>query len=98
MTEAVTFRADGSIAEAVIDNPPVNATSAAVRAGLMDAIRRLHDDASLKALIIRCEGKTFVAGADIKEFGKPMASPLLPEVLAAMRQAKKPILAAVHGT
>ena len=98
MADAVTFHIEGEIAEAVIDNPPVNATSAAVRSGLLDAMRRFEGDASLKALIIRCEGKTFVAGADIKEFGQPAVPPRLGELLAALRQVKKPTVAAVHGT
>ena len=98
MTELVRFQSEGAIAEAIVDNPPVNATSAGVRSGLVDAIRKFENDAALKALIIRCEGKTFIAGADIKEFGKPMADPVLPEVLKAMDRATKPVIAAIHGT
>ena len=98
MTELVRFQSEGEIAEAIVDNPPVNATSAGVRSGLVDAIRKFENDAALKALIIRCEGKTFIAGADIKEFGKPMADPVLPEVLKAMDRATKPVIAAIHGT
>lgn len=98
MSETVSFHARGAIAEAVIDNPPVNATSASVRQGLAEAIRKLEGDPALSALVIRCEGKTFIAGADIKEFGKPMADPGLPEVMQMMDRATKPIIAAVHGT
>lgn len=98
MPDMVSFRAEGPIAEAVIDNPPVNAASAGVRFGLDEALRRFEADPALKALIIRCEGKTFVAGADIKEFGKPMAEPTLPAVIARLDAATKPIIAAVHGT
>ena len=98
MNELVTFRSDGAIAEALIDNPPVNATSAGVRRGLADAIERFAGDPALKVLIVRCAGKTFVAGADIKEFGKPMAEPTLPKVIAGLDAVAKPVVAAVHGT
>ena len=77
MTGKVDYTIQDGIAEAIIDNPPVNATSAGVRAGLADAVKRFEADADAKALVIRCAGKTFVAGADIKEFGKPMALLLL---------------------
>lgn len=98
MSEMVAFTTYGPIAEALIDNPPVNAASHGVRAGLADAIRRTEADPALKALVIRCAGKTFIAGADIKEFGKPIADPGLPEVMQMMDRATKPIVAAVHGT
>ncbi|MCK0530511.1 3-hydroxyacyl-CoA dehydrogenase NAD-binding domain-containing protein [Sphingobium agri] len=98
MSETVSFHIHGAIAEAVIDNPPVNATSASVRQGLSEAIRQLESDPALQALVIRCEGKTFIAGADIKEFGKPMADPGLPLVMEMMDHSTKPIIAAVHGT
>ena len=98
MSQTVSFHTHGAIAEAVIDNPPVNATSASVRQGLAEAIRKLESDPALKALVIRCEGKTFIAGADIKEFGKPMADPGLPLVMEMMDHSTKPIIAAVHGT
>ena len=98
MSQTVSFHTHGAIAEAVIDNPPVNATSASVRQGLAEAIRQLESDPALTALVIRCEGKTFIAGADIKEFGKPMADPGLPLVMEMMDHSTKPIIAAVHGT
>jgi 3-hydroxyacyl-CoA dehydrogenase len=69
-----------------------------VRQGLAAAIRSMEADPAIKALIVRCAGKTFIAGADIKEFGKPMADPGLPEVMQMMDRATKPIVAAVHGT
>ncbi|OCC25481.1 3-hydroxyacyl-CoA dehydrogenase [Croceicoccus estronivorus] len=98
MSEMVTFRTDGAIAEAVIDNPPVNATSAGVRQGLADAIERFAGDPALKVMIVRCEGRTFVAGADIKEFGKPMVGPNLTKVIEMLDALEKPTVAAVHGT
>ncbi|MEC3948215.1 3-hydroxyacyl-CoA dehydrogenase NAD-binding domain-containing protein [Sphingobium sp. HWE2-09] len=98
MSDTVSFHVHGAIAEAVIDNPPVNATSASVRQGLAEAIRRTETDPQIAALVIRCENETFIAGADIKEFGQPMAEPLLPAVIAQMDAATKPIVAALHGT
>lgn len=98
MSQTVSLHIHGAIAEAVIDNPPVNATSASVRQGLAEALRQLESDPALQALVIRCEGKTFIAGADIKEFGKPMADPGLPLVMEMMDHSTKPIIAAVHGT
>ena len=72
MNDVVTYTLDGDIAVVTVKNPPVNALSQAVRQGLRDAIRRAADDDS-KAVLILCEGRTFIAGADITEFGKPMA-------------------------
>lgn len=97
MTQTVTYTRHGAFAEALIDNPPVNATSASVRAGLAAAIRTAEEDPAVQALIIRCAGKTFIAGADIKEFGKPIAPPQLPTVIRMMDEARKPIIAAMHG-
>ncbi|MEQ1953804.1 3-hydroxyacyl-CoA dehydrogenase NAD-binding domain-containing protein [Mesorhizobium yinganensis] len=94
---AVHLEPDGDIAFIVIDNPPVNASSVAVRSGLLDAIERLSGDAGIKAGIIIGAGSTFVAGADIKEFGRPPSPPELPTVLAAIEACPKPIAAAIHG-
>ena len=98
MSDMVSYAVRDGIAEAVIDNPPVNALSAGVRAGLADALARFAADDEAQALVLRCAGKTFVAGADIKEFGKPMAEPVFPAVLRMMDAATKPIVAAIHGT
>lgn len=98
LSETVTLFVHGDIAEALVDNPPVNAMSASARSGLAEAVRKVEQDPALKALVIRCAGKTFSAGADITEFGKPMLRPMLPELLAMMDAATKPIIAALHGT
>ena len=98
MSTMVTFTTDGPVAEALVDNPPVNATSAGVRQGLVDAMQAFNADPALKVLIIRCAGRTFIAGADIKEFGKPMVGPNLTEAIAMIDASAKPVIAAVHGT
>ena len=95
---AVDYAHDGAVAILTIDNPPVNALSAAVRGGLLDGIRRAEADPVVAATVIVCAGRTFVAGADIREFGKPPIDPALPVVLAAIETAVKPVIAAIHGT
>lgn len=82
----------------VSDNPPVNALSHAVRSGLMDAVTAAGSDAAVKAVVIAADGRTFHAGADITEFGKPPQSPSLPEVIEAIEALDKPVVAALHGT
>jgi 3-hydroxyacyl-CoA dehydrogenase len=98
MPQVVSFMRRGRIALAVIDHPPVNALSHAVRAGLMDVLQLTADDAEVAALVIVCRGRTFCAGADIKEFGKPMVAPLLREVIARIEASPKPVITAMHGT
>lgn len=80
------------------DNPPVNALSAPVRQGLVEAIAEAGHDDAVKAVVIRCEGQTFFAGADISEFSKPPIEPLLPAVVETIEACPKPVVAAVHGT
>src|SRR5690242_2565523 len=77
-----------------IDNPPVNATSQAVRAGLLAAIREADSDPRIEAVVIACAGKTFVAGADIREFGQVPREPHLPDVINAIEACSKPVVAA----
>ncbi|MDR2838202.1 MAG: enoyl-CoA hydratase/isomerase family protein [Azonexus sp.] len=93
----VTYACQGEIAIATIDNPPVNALSLGVRAGLMDAIERAGADPGVKALVIIGGGKTFVAGADINDFGKPYAEPSLYTIIDALAACAKPVVAAIHG-
>ena len=80
-----------------INNPPVNALSHSLREGLKQTIENAQKDAS-KALIIICEGRTFIAGFDITEFGKPPQAPSLPDMLASIEASEKPVIAAMHGT
>ncbi len=80
------------------NNPPVNALGAAVRQGLVAAIEEAEGDDAIEAVVIRCEGQTFFAGADITEFGKPPVMPWLPTVVDTIENCSKPVIAAIHGT
>jgi 3-hydroxyacyl-CoA dehydrogenase len=82
----------------VVDYPPVNALRHDVREGILDGIRRARDDNEIKALVIACAGRTFIAGADITEFGKPQKPPSLLDLIAALDEMPKPTVAALHGT
>jgi 3-hydroxyacyl-CoA dehydrogenase len=81
-----------------IDNPPVNALSHGVRSGLIKRISEAASDQQVTAIVLICKGRTFIAGADIKEFGKAPVKPYLPDVLEALDNCPKPIIAALHGT
>ena len=95
---SVDFRRDGETAVVIVDNPPVNALKHEVRAGLVEALRRGHDDTAVKGIVIACAGRTFFAGAEITEFGKPPQAPSLHDVIAAIEAMQKPVVAALHGT
>jgi len=97
MTGPVRFDVAGGIAVATIASPPVNALSAALRAALAEAVRRTTDDPRVRALVIAAEGRTWIAGADISEFGKPPVSPTTPEVIALIEACPKPVVAAIHA-
>ena len=97
MNSAVNYELVGDVGVVSVDNPPVNALSHAVRLGMQDACRQAQEDAS-KAIVIVCAGRTFVAGADIKEFGKPPQDPYLPDLLNELEASNKPVVAAIHGT
>jgi 3-hydroxyacyl-CoA dehydrogenase len=94
----VNLAAEGDIAILSVNHPPVNALSQQVRAGILDGIRQAIADPAAKAIVLVCDGKTFIAGADITEFGKPMVAPGLVEVEDAIEGAPKPVIAAIHGT
>nr|WP_308910574.1 3-hydroxyacyl-CoA dehydrogenase NAD-binding domain-containing protein [Pseudokordiimonas caeni] len=81
-----------------VDNPPVNALSADVRAGLKAAFEAASANSDIAAIVLACDGRTFIAGADIREFGKPMQGPSLHDVEEAIENAGKPVVAAIHGT
>jgi len=97
MTSPVKYTLTDNIGVVAIDSPPVNALSQAVRQGIMDALDVADSDAS-EAVLIICDGRTFIAGADISEFGKPLKDPWLPEVVNRIEATAKPVIAAIHGT
>src|SRR5215468_6209812 len=92
------MRTDDDVAVITIDNPPVNAMNYEVRAGLLDLVSRATSDAGISAVVIACAGRTFVAGADITEFGKPPRQPTGMAVIEAIEASRKPVIAAMHGT
>ena len=97
MSNVVSYELIGNIAVISVNSPPVNALSQAVREGILNAVTTAQTDAS-EAIVLRCEGSTFIAGADITEFGKPPMEPGLPVVLDAIENSSKPVIAAIHGT
>ncbi len=98
MSEVVKVERHDAVAIVTVDSPPVNALSAAVRKGIADGVKSAQADASVQAIVIACAGRTFIAGADITEFGKPPQSPSLHEVIEVIENSSKPVVAAIHGT
>ncbi len=92
------FEKRGNVGIIWINNPPVNAISVGVRAALIDGVAKLAQDPEMKVGVLACEGRTFMAGADITEFGKPPLSPGLHAAINALESSVKPIVAAIHGT
>ncbi len=92
------YSVEGDVAIVTISSPPVNALSRDVREGLKLGVEKAEADPAVKATVVICAGRTFIAGADITEFGKPPAAPYLPDVLDRIETAKKPVIAALHGT
>ena len=98
VTDMVDMETRDGVAVVTIDNPPVNALSEGVRTGLYEAVTRADADDAIKAILIICKGRTYIAGADIREFGKPPSGKQLPEVHAVIEGASKPVISAIHGT
>ena len=98
VTDQVDYNVEQSIAVITINNPPVNALSHGVREGIYKGIETASQDDSVTGIVIYCEGRTFIAGADISEFGSAPKEPHLPAVLTLLDQSNKPVVAAVHGT
>ncbi|NQZ87726.1 MAG: enoyl-CoA hydratase/isomerase family protein [Colwellia sp.] len=96
--DVVSIKQQDNLGIITINYAPVNALSQAVRQGLINAIARLEADHAVKAIIIRCEGRTFIAGADIKEFGQPPTQPYLPDVVNRIEACNKPVIASLFGT
>jgi len=97
LTKSVDLDRRGRVAVITVNNPPVNALSQHVRQGLRDGVTQAVADSGVAAIVIVCAGRTFIAGADITEFGKPPQSPSLHEVLDLIEGSPKPVVAAVHG-
>ncbi len=98
ITQSVDLDRRGRVAVLTVNNPPVNALSQHVRQGLDEGLKKAMGDSAVSAIVITCAGRTFIAGADITEFGKPPAPPSLHTVLDVIERSGKPVIAAVHGT
>ncbi len=103
MSELVNLSKDGDIAVVTINNPPVNALSPGVPEGILESVQAAEKDDSVKGIVLIGGGRTFIAGADIKEFGKITAGKKergvgFNEILKVVEDCSKPIVAAVHGT
>ena len=98
INDKISTRIEGDIGFIRSDNPPVNALGQAVRAGIIEALAALNAEPAVKAIVLHCEGRTFFAGADITEFGKPRIPPTLQDMAAALEASPKPVIAAIHGT
>ena len=98
MTNVSNYDVENGVAIIEIDSPPVNALSIHVRKAIIAGLEKAWGDSAVEAIVIICAGRTFFAGADIKEFGKPPMAPGLSEVLKIMEEGSKPTIAAIHGT
>ncbi|WP_377828070.1 3-hydroxyacyl-CoA dehydrogenase NAD-binding domain-containing protein [Bradyrhizobium lupini] len=97
MNKVVKLQYHDEVAIITVDYPPVNALSAAVRGGILECMNLAIAHPELKAVVLTCAGRTFIAGADITEFGKPPQPPSWDELLAVIEESPKPIVAAIHG-
>ena len=95
---SVSLTRHGAFAVVSVDHPPVNALSQAVRQGLWDMVGLLDHETSVTAVILVCAGRTFIAGADVSEFGKAPMEPFLPDLVQRIETARKPWIAAIHGS
>jgi 3-hydroxyacyl-CoA dehydrogenase len=98
ITKSVAIDYRGRVAVLTVNNPPVNALSHHVRQGLYEGLKQAIAEPTAHAIVLVCAGRTFIAGADITEFGKPPADPSLHTVLDIIEASSKPVVAAIHGT
>ena len=98
LNAVTTISVEGDVAIVTLNSPPVNALSAPVREGLTLGINAALADSAVKSVVLICEGRTFIAGADITEFGKAPVGPSLQDVQNTIENASKPVVAAIHGT
>ncbi len=94
---AGTYDVEAGIAVITLDSPPVNALSVAVRAAIVDGLRRAHADSAVQAVVLICAGRTFIAGADLSELGKQARPPSFEEMIEVLESGPKPVIAAIHG-
>jgi 3-hydroxyacyl-CoA dehydrogenase len=97
MSDPVTLQRRGKVALITIDNPPVNAISQAVRAGLLKAIVAADEDDAIAAIVLHGAGRSFIAGADIREMNQAHREPYLYDLLSRIEACRKPVVAALHG-
>ena len=97
MSHSVTYKKDDGIGVITVQNPPVNALSQHVREGLLDCFKEANADDTVATVLI-CDGRTFIAGADITEFGKPLKPPSFLGTMEVIENLSKPAVAAIHGT
>ncbi len=97
-SQPVTITTDNNLGFITINYAPVNALSQPVRQGIVAGIAQLENDDNIKVIILRCEGRTYIAGADIKEFGKPPTEPFLPDVVNRIEACSKPVVTALFDT
>ena len=98
INEVTNLEVKDEVAVITLNSPPVNALSANVREGLNNGVSAAIEDSSVKSIVIICEGRTFIAGADITEFGQAPKGPSLYEVQDMIENSPKPVVAAIHGT
>ncbi|WP_327754636.1 3-hydroxyacyl-CoA dehydrogenase NAD-binding domain-containing protein [Sphingobium sp. SJ10-10] len=98
VNDVVTYEVEGPIAVITVNSPPVNALSNAVRQGVAGAVQTAIGDSEVGAMVLVCEGRTFFAGAEISELGKPPVEPTLRNLQLVVENASKPVIAAIHGT
>ena len=98
MSDAVLRSTQGRIGILTVNNPPVNALAAAVRNGIKEGVEAFGKDPNIDAIVLIGGGRTFIAGADIREFGKPPSGANLNDVITTMENSPKLIVAALHGT
>jgi 3-hydroxyacyl-CoA dehydrogenase len=98
MTNLLTYQVHENVAVVTIDSPPVNALGIDVRQSIVEGFKRASADVNVQAIVLACDGRTFFAGADIREFGSKPKSPILPEVIAFIESSPKLTIAALHGT
>jgi len=98
MTQPLSYEVNDNIAIVKLNSPPVNALGHAVRQGIVEGFEKAGQDKNVEAIVLICDGRTFFAGADIREFGKPPQEPNLRLVIETIEASKKLTIAAIHGT